>query len=80
MNLNYPKWTQNDRILLWCLRLDCTEIISVHVFDVFSRFYILFIGFISNFFSKIFIKIESYNIIYTFKNYFITIFLIFNFQ
>ena len=80
MNLNYPKWTQNDRILLRCLRLDYTEIISMHVFGVFSRFCVLFIGFISNFFSKIFIKIESYNIIYTFKNYFITIFLIFNFQ
>ena len=40
---------------------------------------ILFRGFTSTEFSKIFIKIESHNTIYTFKNYFVIIFLIFNF-
>ena len=40
---------------------------------------ILFRGFTSTEFSKIFIKTESHNTIYTFKNYFVIIFLIFNF-
>jgi len=33
-----------------------------------------------SFLSKIFIKIESHDTIYTFKNYFTLIFLVFNFQ
>ena len=37
-------------------------------------------GFIASFFNKTFIKNEFHSIIHTFKNYFATVFLIFNFQ
>ena len=41
---------------------------------------ILFRGFTSTEFSKIFIKTGFYVIVHTFKNYFVSVFLVFNFQ
>ena len=62
------------------LRLDCTKIISMHAFGVFSGFYALFTKHTDTFFNKNNFKTGSHDTIHTFKNYFATIFSIFNFQ
>ena len=49
---------------------------AVHFLDGESR--VLFTAFISTFFNKIFIKIESHDTIYIFKNYFAIVFSIFS--
>ena len=51
------------------LRLDCTEIISVYAFRLFSDFCALFTELSSTFFSKNNFKIEFHGTINTFKNY-----------
>ena len=48
-------------------------------YALFSRFRALFMGFISTLFRKN-IKNGSHGTIHTFKNYFITMFLVFSFQ
>ena len=62
------------------LRLDCTKIISMHAFGVFSGSRALFTKHTNTFFNKNNFKTGSHDTIYIFKNYFTTIFSIFNFQ
>ena len=62
------------------LRLDCTKIISMHAFGVFSGSCALFTKHTNAFFNKNNFKTGSHDTIHTFKNYFATIFSIFNFQ
>ena len=58
--------------------LDCTENVFQRVCVLNSGSHALFTGVTSTEFNKIFIKIRSHNTIYTFKNYFVTVFSVFN--
>ena len=60
--------------------MDKTETKFSVVFYDFIGFHVLFTGSISTLFSKINFKTKSHGTIYTFKNYFIIMFLVYNFQ
>jgi len=64
---------------LWLsVSLDCAENGIQHVCVLNSRSRVLFTGPTSTKFSKFFIKTWSYSTIHTFKNYFVTMFLVFS--